>query len=135
LDLLSQSAIGAALHVHSRLGPGLLESAYESCLGLELLRRGHRIETQKRMPITYEGQIIDCGYRIDLLVDDELPLELKACERVLPVHEAQLLSYLRLGGFSRGLLINFHVPQLTRGIRRIANGWAEPDRKSSADSA
>jgi GxxExxY protein len=120
--------IGAAIKVHRGLGPGLLESAYEACLAFELARRGHMIERQKRMPIAYDGLEIDEGYRIDLLVDNEIVVELKAVARLEDVHEAQLLSYVRLAKKSVGLLINFNVPRLAEGVRRVVNG---PYRLSS----
>jgi GxxExxY protein len=114
--------IGAAIKVHRELGPGLLESAYEACLAFELVRGGHAIERQKRMPIAYDGLEIDEGYRIDLLVDNEVVVELKAVARLEEVHEAQLISYVRLAKKPVGLLINFNVPRLAEGVRRVVNG-------------
>jgi GxxExxY protein len=119
---ISEVIIGAAIKVHRKLGPGLLESAYEACLAFELARRGHAIERQKRMPIAYDGLEIDEGYRIDLLVDGEIIVELKAVARLEDVHEAQLLSYVRLAKKPVGLLINFNVPRLAEGVRRVVNG-------------
>lgn len=118
---LTRDIIGAAMRVHAALGPGLLESAYEGCLAVELKRRGHRVETQVALPIHYEGFTVDLGYRIDMIVDDTVLLELKACETVLPIHRAQLTSYLRLSGKKVGLLINFHVVLLKQGITRVVN--------------
>jgi GxxExxY protein len=110
------------MRVHTALGPGLLEGAYEACLAQELRWRGIAVRTQVTLPVTYRGVAIDNGYRIDLLVDDMVVLELKSVATLLPVHEAQLLSYLKLGGHRAGLLINFHVPRLKDGIRRMVNG-------------
>ena len=125
---ITERIIGAAIKVHRELGPGLLESAYEACLAFELARRGHAIERQKRMRIAYDGLEIDEGYRIDLLVDNEIFVELKAVARLEDVHEAQLLSYVRLVKKSVGLPINFNVPRLSEGVRRVVNG---PYRLSS----
>lgn len=118
-DLTGQ-VIGAAIEVHSALGPGLLESAYEECLCRELELRNISFERQKELPIEYKGVKLDSGYRLDV-VANKLILELKACETLLPIHEAQLLTYLKLTGIKLGLLINFHVPSLKDGIKRLAN--------------
>ncbi|NCC32883.1 MAG: GxxExxY protein [Chloroflexia bacterium] len=115
---LSHNVIGAAIEVHRALGPGLLESAYETCLCHELGLRGLSFQRQVPLPLTYKGVQLDCGYRIDLVVAGELLLELKAVEQILPIHEAQLLTYLRLTGIKLGLLINFNVPVLKQGIIR-----------------
>ena len=119
--VLSGQVIAAAMKVHSKLGPGLLESAHEACLAWELRARGLRVLVQVPLPIRYEDVQIDVGYRIDMLVEETLVLELKAVARTLPIHEVQLLSYLRLSGHRLGLLINFHVPRLRDGIKRVAN--------------
>ncbi len=111
--------IGAAIEVHRALGPGLLESAYEECLCHELHLRGLAFERQVDLPISYKGVRLSCGYKIDLLVQNEVILELKTVERILSVHEAQLLTYLKLLNKQVGLLINFNTPLLTRGIKRI----------------
>jgi GxxExxY protein len=111
--------IGAAIEVHRALGPGLLESAYEECLCHELYLRGLAFERQVDLPVAYKGLHLGCGYKIDLIVEQEVVLELKAIETILPVHEAQLLTYLKLSGKHVGLLINFNTPVLTRGIRRV----------------
>ncbi|MGB8889335.1 MAG: GxxExxY protein [Candidatus Korobacteraceae bacterium] len=116
-DLTGQ-IIGAAIEVHRELGPGLLESAYQACLCRELSLRGIPYRAQVELPVLYKDVRIDCSYRIDLVVDDRVVVELKALERVLAVHEAQLLTYLRLSGIKVGLLINFNVPILRRGILR-----------------
>lgn len=118
---ITEIVIGAAIAVHKALGPGLLESTYEACLVYELNERGVQVERQKSLPIAYRGVRIDCGYRIDLLVGNEVIVELKAIERILPVHEAQLLTYLRLSGHHVGLLLNFNVPLMRDGIRRMVH--------------
>ena len=115
--------LSAAFKVHTRLGPGLLESAYKACLVHELWTAGLRVETEKLLPVEYDGVRVDLGYRLDMLVDDAVIVEVKAVETVLPVHEAQLLSYLRLSGKRVGLLINFNVAQLRQGIRRRILGY------------
>jgi GxxExxY protein len=121
LNELSGHVVDAAIKVHTALGPGLLESAYEACLMHELHKRGLKISSQVKMPISYDGLKIDAGYRIDLLVEDKLIVEIKAMERILPIHEAQLLSYLKLSGKKLGLLINFNVVLLKHGLKRIIN--------------
>jgi GxxExxY protein len=115
---VTEQVIGAAIDVHRILGPGLLESAYESCLCLELSQRKVVFARQVEMPLDYKGNQVDCGYRIDLLVQSYVIVELKAVERVLPIHEAQLMSYLRLSNIKTGLLINFNVTRLIDGITR-----------------
>jgi GxxExxY protein len=119
---LGHVIIGAAIKVHSALGPGLLESAYELCLIYELEKLRLRVGRQVPIPIRYEDLSIDNGYRIDLLVDDRVVVELKSIEQVLPVHRGQLLSYLRLGGFKLGYLLNFNVSLMRDGITRLVNG-------------
>ena len=111
--------IDAAMKVHTALGPGLLESAYEACLLFELHRRGLKATQQVELPVIYEGVKIDVGYRIDLLVEDAVIVELKSVEKVLPIHHAQLISYLKLSGKRVGLLINFNVEHLKDGIKRM----------------
>jgi GxxExxY protein len=110
--------IGAAIEVHRHLGPGLLESTYEQCLCHELHLRGLEFRCQIDLPVSYKGLKLDCGYKIDLIVADEVIVELKSVERILPVHEAQLLTYMKLAAKPVGLLINFNVPLLTQGIIR-----------------
>ena len=122
---VTEVIIGAAIEVHRELGPGLLESTYEACLAYELVERGLRVEQQKNLPVQYRGMHLDCGYRIDLLVESLVIVELKTVERLEPVHEAQLLSYLKLSGAPVGLLLNFNVTQLRRGIRRLVNSLKE----------
>jgi len=121
LNKLTEAIIGAAIAVHQELGPGLLESAYEACLAYELGERGLPVECQKPLPVVYKQVKLNCGYRIDLLVDDKVVVELKAVEKLLPIHEAQLLSYLKIAGRKVGLLINFHVELLKNGVRRRVN--------------
>jgi GxxExxY protein len=121
-DELGHVLIGAAIKVHSALGPGLLESAYELCLVYELEKLRLRVGRQVPIPIHYEELSIDNGYRVDLLVDGRVVVELKSIEQVLPVHRGQLLSYLRLGGFKLGYLLNFNVPLMRDGITRLVNG-------------
>ena len=118
----SGQVVDAAMRVHSALGPGLLEGAYEACLAHELRKRGFRVLTQLPLPVDYGGMRIELGYRVDLLVDDAVVVELKAVAKLLPIHEAQLLSYLRLSGHRVGLLINFHVTHLQDGLKRMVNG-------------
>ncbi|MGE0492712.1 MAG: GxxExxY protein [Vulcanimicrobiota bacterium] len=123
IDEITQSVIGGAIEVHRELGPGLLESAYEKCLAYELSLRGHQTSRQVPLPIVYKGVELDAGYRIDLLVDDVLVVEVKAVESLNAVHQAQLLSYLKLSGRSVGLLLNFHEPTLRRGLKRVVNNY------------
>jgi GxxExxY protein len=120
-DVLSNDIIGAATEVHRLLGPGLLESAYEECLARELQLRRVAFERQIRLPIEYKGERLDCGYRLDFIVDGLVIVELKAVDRLEPVHKAQLLTYLRLTNIWLGLLINFNVPVLKNGIERFVN--------------
>ena len=125
INQLSYNIIGAAIEVHRVLGPGLLESAYEECLCHELDLRGLAYERQKPLPVVYKDVRLDAGYRIDILVENRVVLELKAVETLLPIHEAQLLTYLKLGGWQVGLLINFNVAVLKDGIRRRVLGLKE----------
>jgi GxxExxY protein len=118
LNKITEQIIGAAIEVHRALGPGLLESAYEECLCQELRLRGVPFARQRPLPVEYKGKKLDCGYRLDLLVADAVVVEIKAVESIEPIHEAQLLTYLKLGGWKLGLLINFNVPVLKDGIRR-----------------
>ncbi len=120
-DALSQEIIGAAIEVHRYLGPGLLESIYEHCMLKELRLRGISVQHQQPLPVSYKGEVLDCEYRLDLLVDDAVVVELKTVKRLEPIHDAQLLSYLKLSGYRLGLLINFNVPVLRHGVKRIVN--------------
>jgi GxxExxY protein len=119
---IGHTIIGAAIKVHQALGPGLLESAYELCLVHELEKLRLRVRRQVLIPIRYEELLIDNGYRVDLLVGECVVVELKSIEQVLPVHRGQLLSYLRLGGFKLGYLLNFNVALMRDGITRLVNG-------------
>ncbi|HMM80169.1 MAG TPA: GxxExxY protein [Pyrinomonadaceae bacterium] len=121
IDRLTETVIGAAIEVHREIGPGLLESAYEECLAFELSLRGLRFERQKPLPVRYKGVNLDCGYKLDLLVENELILEIKAVSSLLPIHEAQVLSYLRMMDLRVGLLLNFHATVLKNGLKRIVN--------------
>jgi GxxExxY protein len=118
---LTEAIIAAAIEVHRSLGPGLLESAYAACLAYELQCRGLRAEREKALPLRYKQVNLDCGYRLDFIVESTVVVELKSVGRLERIHEAQLLSYLRLSGFRIGLLINFNVLRLTSGVRRLIN--------------
>ncbi len=121
---VSHAVITAAMRVHSELGPGLLESAYQACLQYELRQTGVRCEAQVGLPVVYRGVKLDLGYRMDLLVEDLVIVEIKSVEGISPVHQAQVISYLKLSGRSIGLLINFNVLHLKDGIKRFVNGTA-----------
>jgi GxxExxY protein len=125
LNILSSQIIGAAIEVHKTLGPGLLESTYEECLCHEFGLRGLSYERQKPLPVIYKGIELDCGYRMDVVVKNLIISELKSCEKVEPIHKAQLLTYLKLSGLSLGLLLNFNVPVMRDGIVRIVNNLKE----------
>lgn len=118
LNRITEAVIGAAIKVHRALGPGLLESAYQECLSRELSLREISFQREVPLPVHYEGVQLDCGYRLDLVVADEVIVELKSLDQLAPIHEAQLLTYLRLSGKRVGLLINFNVPMLKDGILR-----------------
>ena len=120
---LSKQIIGAAIEVHKELGPGLLESVYETCLISELIEKGLHVDKQVQIPVIYKGKELSKDYFIDILVEDEIVVEVKSLETILPVHEAQLLSYLRLADKKLGLLINFNVTLLKEGVRRKVNGY------------
>jgi GxxExxY protein len=121
INQLTEQIIGAAIEVHREKGPGLLESAYESCLAHELGLRGLQVTCQVAVPLVYNGVTIDVAFRADLIVENQVLVELKAIETVLPVHKAQVLSYIRETGHQVGLLINFHAPKLVDGVTRIVN--------------
>ena len=123
MNAITGEIIGSAIEVHKELGPGLLESAYEECLCRELSLRGVSFQRQVPLPVVYKGVRLDCGYRIDLVVDDKVVVELKTVDKLLPVHEAQLLTYLKLYHRQVGLLINFHVAVLKDGIKRMVNNY------------
>lgn len=124
-DEITDCVIGACIEIHRHLGPGLLESAYEECLCHELSLRGVCFERQKPLPVMYKSVRLDCGYRMDLVVAQKVVVELKTVEALLPIHEAQLLTYLKLSNLPIGLLINFHMPALKYGIKRIVNSFLE----------
>jgi GxxExxY protein len=125
LDQITEKIIGGAIEVHRALGPGLLESTYEACLVFELAQRDLKVERQKPLPVVYKGVTLDCGYRIDLLVEDAVIVEIKAVDSLTPVHEAQLLSYLKLSSCKVGLLVNFNVKVLKAGIRRLVSNYPD----------
>jgi len=125
INQLSSKIIGAAIEVHKGLGPGLLESAYQKCLCHELKLRGLSFDNQRPLPIVFKGEKLDCGYRLDVVVDNAIILELKSCEKIEPIHKAQLLTYLKLSGLKLGLVLNFNVPVMRDGIVRIANNLEE----------
>ena len=133
LDQITRKIIGAAINVHRALGPGLLESTYEACLAYELVQLGFSIDRQKELPVRYRGATIDCGYRLDLFVEGEIIVEVKAVDQLLPVHQAQVMSYLRMSGLHVGLLLNFNVRVLKQGLKRIVNEF--PRSAFSATSA
>ncbi|MGA1823226.1 MAG: GxxExxY protein [bacterium] len=115
----TKQIIGAAIEVHRHLGPGLLESAYEECLCHELYLHGLKFERQRHLPLEYKGIKLDCGYRMDIVVEEKVVLELKVIDTIATIHEAQLLTYLKLSGMKVGLIINFNVPILKEGIKRL----------------
>jgi GxxExxY protein len=125
LNHLSNVIIGAALCVHQEIGPGMLESAYEACLMFELVEQGLKVEREKALPLVYRGRRLECGYRLDLLVDDSIIVEVEAIERLDRVHNAQLLSYLKQSNLKLGLLINFNVKWLRDGVKRVVNQFPE----------
>jgi GxxExxY protein len=125
INELSSNIIGAAIEVHKNLGPGLLESAYEECLCVELKLRGLSFERQKSLSLEYKGKKLDCGYRLDIVVEGKIIVELKSCEKIEPIHTAQLLTYLKLAKLNLGLLLNFNVPVMRDGIARLVNDLAE----------
>ena len=116
--------------VHKELGPGLIESAYEACMAYDLTSRGIKVERQKPLPIQYKGIRLDCGYRMDMVVENKLVLEIKAVDQIAPIHEAQLLTYLRMSGCQVGLIMNFNVPLFKDGLKRIVNGYVPSSRAS-----
>lgn len=125
IDQLTDRVIGGAIEVHRQLGPGLLESTYESCLCWELQSAGIEFARQLELPIRYKGNCVQAGYRLDLLIENVLIVELKSIDRIEPIHKAQLLTYLRLSGLQVGLLINFNTPLLKDGVVRIVNNLPE----------
>jgi GxxExxY protein len=124
-NLITEDVIGGAIEVHRSLGPGLLESAYEGCLCDELHLRGLDFERQKELPVLYKGCLIDCGFRLDLLVGGAVIVEIKAVDRILPIHQAQVLTHLRMTGLRVGLILNFNSLRLTNGIKRVVLSFSE----------
>jgi GxxExxY protein len=129
-DQITEKIIGAAIEVHRALGPGLLEAVYEECLCHELALRKVAFKRQVSLPVVYKGISLDCGYRLDLLIEEKVVVEIKSVEIIVPIHKAQLLTYLKIGGWKGGLLINFNVPLLKTGIDRIVYGLEEPKNSS-----
>lgn len=119
---IANIVIGCALDIHKSLGPGLLESAYQQCLYYKLQKEGLKVQKEKPMPLEYEEVYLDCGYRIDLLVEDKLVIEIKSVEALKNIHMAQTLTYMKLGDYKLGLLINFNVNMLKQGVKRVING-------------
>ncbi|KXK10762.1 MAG: hypothetical protein UZ14_CFX002003149 [Chloroflexi bacterium OLB14] len=125
INKTTESIIGAAIEVHKHLGPGLLESAYEECLCHELNLRNIPFQRQVPLPVVYKGTKLDCGYRIDILANNEVVVELKSIEAIMPIHEAQTLTYMKLGNWKVGLILNFNVPILVKGVKRLVLGLKE----------
>jgi len=125
IDDIAKEIVDAAFKIHNKLGPGFLESAYEACMAHELTRRGFTVERQKPQPVHYEGIEIEVGYRLDILVNGSVIIELKAVEQLTPIHQAQIMTYLKLSDKTLGFLINFNVPMIKQGIRRVANQFKE----------
>jgi len=130
---ITSQIIGAAIEVHRTMGPGLLESVYEECLTVEFELQGIRYERQKSLALEYKGRQIGQDMRLDFLVADQVVVELKAVEKLLPVHQAQLLTYMKLTNSQVGLLINFNVPVLKQGIKRMVDNFIEPQRRKDAE--
>jgi len=132
--LLTEMIIGAAIEVHRVTGPGLMESVYEDCLCYELSQRGLRFQRQVELPVVYKGIKLNCGFRMDLVVEDSVVLELKTVDQLLPIHSAQLLTYLKLSGKKLGLLINFNEPVLTKGLKRLVNRFRDAEEVHRRDA-
>jgi GxxExxY protein len=132
LNRITETIIGSAIQVHKALGPGLLESAYEACLVYELNQRGLKVQQQKPLPVVYRDVKLDCGYRLDLFIEEAVIVELKSVDDLEPIHNAQLLSYLKLSGAKVGLLINFNVMILKSGIRRVVQDFPDAPRSPRA---
>ena len=129
---LTKKVIGATIEVHRILGPGLLENVYEECLAREFLDAGIKFQRQLELPVKYKGSVLDCGYRLDFLVEESLVVEIKSVTLLQPIHEAQMLTYLRLGNWNLGLLINFNMPVLKDGVRRVVLNFPENNSAPSA---
>jgi GxxExxY protein len=132
--MLTETIIGAAIEVHRVTGPGLMESVYEECLCYELSQRGLRFQRQVELPVSYKGIKLDCGFRMDLVVEDSVVLELKTVDQLLPIHSAQLLTYLKLSGKKLGLLINFNEPVLKEGLKRLVNRFRDAEEVHRRDA-
>jgi GxxExxY protein len=132
MNLMTEKIICAAINIHKELGPGLLESSYEECFCYELSQMKMKFERQKVLPVRYKEVLLDCGYRLDIVVERKVIIELKTAEKLLPVHEAQLLTYLKMTGITVGLLINFNVPVVVHGIKRIVNNFQTQRLSGSA---
>jgi len=131
INQVTEAIIGGAIEVHRALGPGLLESAYQECLARELTLRNLPFERERPLLLEYKGARLECGYRLDFLVANAVVVEIKACDSLLPIHQAQLLTYMKLGGWKVGLLINFHVPVLRQGIKRLVLNLEEAKQKTA----
>lgn len=125
LNKITETIIGVAINVHRALGPGLLESAYEACMVHDLAQAGLKVEQQKPLPIVYRGVKLECAYRLDLMIENEVIVEIKSVEKLLPIHQAQLMSYLKLSNCKVGLLINFNIRVLKNGIKRVVNNFPD----------
>ena len=132
---LTEKIIGAAIEVHKTVGPGLLESAYEECMAQEMDLRGMNYERQVSLPVAYKGVKLDCGYRLDFLVEKAVVLDLKTVDALQPIHEAQWLTYLKLGGWTVGLLVNFNVPVLKNGVKRVVLNYEDSFHRRGAENA
>lgn len=128
LNKITETIIGVAIGIHKALGPGLLESAYEACMVYDLIQSGLKVEQQKPLPVIYREVKLECGYRLDLMIENEVIVEIKSVEKLLPIHKAQLMSYLKLSDCKVGLLINFNVELLKDGIQRIVNNFPDSPR-------
>lgn len=128
LNKITETIIGVAINIHRSLGPGLLESSYEACMVYDLSEAGLKVEQQKSLPVAYRGVKLECGYRLDLMIENEVIVEIKSIEKLLPVHKVQLMSYLKLSGCKVGLLINFNVEILKEGIQRVVNNFPDSPR-------
>ena len=135
IEAVAREIVDACLRVHTRVGPGMLESAYEACMVHELGKRGLSVSKQVPLPLQYEEEVIDIGYRIDLLVQNAIVLEIKAVNQLLPIHTAQLLSYLRAGGYRVGFLLNFNSAHMRNGIKRLINDPPQVTGSSPEDHA
>lgn len=125
LNKITETIIGVAINIHRTLGPGLLESAYEACMVYDLTQAGLKVKQQKPLPVVYRGVKLECGYRMDLMIENEVVVEIKSVEKLLPIHKAQLMSYLKLSDCKVGLLINFNIEVLKDGIQRVVNNFPD----------